>query len=163
MCLKLEKYFFHRTIATIQWVLPLDHLLFQAPYIFSFLNSYIILPTLQIGKNGSRTVAWLAKLVSVRVRNRKHMSIKALSPAVLNSSSPQCLRSSVLPGAKAVRTGFEDHYYLTIMYLKNYFLNNSTANRTHPQVWLHFFFFFFFKKLPQLLCRKNMFNYPGDA
>lgn len=68
------------------------------------------------------------------------MSIKTLSPAVLNSSSPQCLRSNVLPGAKAVRTGCEDQYYLTVMYLKNYFLNNSTANRTYPQVWLHFFF-----------------------
>lgn len=118
-------------IATIQWVLPLDHLLFQAPFIF---------PTLQIGKNGSRIVAWLSKLLSVRVWNRKHMSIKALSPAVLNSSSPQCLRSSVLPGAKAVRKGCEDQHFLTIMYLKNYFLNYSTANRTHPQVWLHFFF-----------------------
>lgn len=86
-------------------------------------------------------------------RSQESNSCEGQAPGLFSShsSSPRRPQCSIPPGAKAVRTGYK------ILLYPQRTCSYSSSNRTQHQVWLFLF------SLPSLLCRKNMFNYPGDA
>lgn len=133
------------------------------PYIFVIYNNIyyyysILISLFQLygWGNRPRTVVWLVKLVSVRARNQMHVRVRIQGLLSFNSSSLQCLTFSVLPGVKVIR---KDHKTLLCpycacrtMFLTLYLQENPASG----MIMLPFL-------LPSLLCRKNIFNYPGDA